>query len=108
MLGGGQAAAAAAAATLPTHILEKPLYSSQALTSGGVELVSRVTGPRRFHCEGVRASGTAARRPGGRAHLLVFRGAAAPHRLQDDLGDTALLAAAVADQTPLAGPFHHL
>lgn len=39
------------ALTLSTHILEKPLCSSQALTSGGVEFMSRVTAPRGFHCE---------------------------------------------------------
>lgn len=35
-----------------THILEKPLYSSQALTSGGLEFMSRVTGPLGFHWDG--------------------------------------------------------
>lgn len=32
-----------------THILEKPLFSSQALTSCGLEFMSRVTDPRGFH-----------------------------------------------------------
>lgn len=35
-----------------THILEKPLYSSQALTSGALEFMSRVTGPPGFHWDG--------------------------------------------------------
>lgn len=35
-----------------THILEKPLYSSQALTSADVEAMSRVTGPLVSRCEG--------------------------------------------------------
>lgn len=38
------------------HILEKPLYSSQALTCTGVEFMSRVTPPRMFCCEGQQRS----------------------------------------------------
>lgn len=38
------------------HILEKPLCSSQALTCGDVEFMSRVTPPRMFCCEGEQKS----------------------------------------------------
>lgn len=38
------------------HILEKPLRSSQALTCGDVEFMSRVTPPRVFCCEGEQRS----------------------------------------------------
>lgn len=37
-----------------THILEKPLYSSQACTSAGEEDMCRVTGPRDSRCKGNR------------------------------------------------------
>lgn len=43
----------------------------------------------------------------GSAHLLVFHWAAAAHQLQNVLGNAAFLAA-VANEPPVVGLFHHL
>lgn len=99
-----------------SHILEKPLYSSQALTCGDEEVMSRVGGdptPRLVGCGGEqRGQKVVVTQQGGRpcrrTYRRIGRESVAPQCLQDSLWNVAFIAELVANEPPLFGLLDHL
>lgn len=99
-----------------SHILEKPLYSSHAFTSAGLELMFRVAGPRLSHWEADwreqtrmnACTASLSRATFHLAHRPILRRSSAVNRLQNIRWNVAFLVTGVAHKPPWPGFLYHL